>query len=124
MKLHRELGISQKSAWFMLHRLRKPPQGAETGVGPFAGPIEVDETYMGGKRKNMSTKRRKKLTGRGPVGKTAVVGAKDRATKQVSAKAVTSTDKETSDFPFFVTFECQFLEGPDGLSGAGPGRIS
>ena len=92
MKLHRELGISQKSAWFMLHRLRK---AAETGVGPFAGPVEVDETYMGGKRKNMSTKRRKKLTGRGPVGKTAVVGAKDRATKQVSAKAVTSTDKET-----------------------------
>ena len=92
MKLHRELGISQKSAWFMLHRLRK---AAETGVSPFAGPVEVDETYMGGKRKNMSTKRRKKLTGRGPVGKTAVVGAKDRATKQVSAKAVTSTDKET-----------------------------
>ena len=63
MKLHRELGVTQKSAWFMLHRLRK---AAETGVGP----VEGDETYMGGKRRNMSTKRRAKLTGRGAVGKT------------------------------------------------------
>ena len=45
MRLHRELGISQKSAWFILHRLRK---AAETGVGPFAGPVEVDETYLAG----------------------------------------------------------------------------
>ena len=92
MRLHRELGISQKSAWFMLHRLRK---AAESGVSPFAGPVEVDETYIGGKRHNMSTKRRAELTGRGAVGKTAVVGAKDRATKQVAAKAITSTDKAT-----------------------------
>jgi len=41
MRLHREIGISQKSAWFMLHRIRK---AAEAGAGPFAGPVEVDET--------------------------------------------------------------------------------
>ena len=80
MKLYRELGITQKSAWFMLHRLRR---AAEAGNGAFAGPVEVDETYMGGKRANMSNARRKELAGagRGAVGKTAVAGAKDRATK-------------------------------------------
>ena len=49
MKLHRELGITQKSAWFMLHRLRK---AAESGSGMFSGPVEADETYIGGKRAN------------------------------------------------------------------------
>lgn len=77
--------------------------GCGTGRGPFrrrsagalAGPVEVDETYVGGKRKNTPKSKREKLTGRGPVGKTAVVGAKDRETNQVAAKVVTSTDKET-----------------------------
>ena len=94
MKLHRELGITQKTAWFMLHRLRK---AAEASNGAFAGPVEVDETYMGGKRANMSNARRKELagTGRGAVGKTAVVGVKDRATKQVAAKVAEHTDAAT-----------------------------
>lgn len=96
MKLHRELGISQKAAWFLLHRLRKT---AETGQGLFSGPVEVDETYMGGKRANMSNAKRKQLAdegaGRGLVGKVAVVGAKDRATKQVAARVVENTDKPT-----------------------------
>ena len=63
----------------------------------FAGPVEVDETYLGGKRKNMSNAKRKELagTGRGPVGKTAVVGAKDRETNQVAATVIQSTDAET-----------------------------
>ena len=94
MKLHRDLGITQKSAWFLAHRLRSAM--SQNGT-LFAGPVEVDETYVGGRRANMSNARRKELadTGRGPVGKTAVVGAKDRVTKQVSAKVVTSTDKDT-----------------------------
>ena len=94
MKLHRELGIGQKAAWFLMHRLRK---AFESGAGVFAGPVEVDETYVGGKRKNMSNAQRKNRegTGRGPVGKAAVVGVKDRKTKQVRAKAVESIDKET-----------------------------
>ena len=94
MRLHRELGITQKSAWFMLHRLRK---AAENGQGAFSGPVEVDEVYIGGKRKNMSNARRKALadTGRGPVGKAAVVGVKDRESNEVRAKVVTATDKPT-----------------------------
>ncbi len=94
MKLHRDLGITQKSAWFLTHRLRA---ALSQGKTQFNGPVEVDETYFGGKRRNMSNARRKALadTGRGPVGKTAVVGAKDRVTKQVAAQVVLSTDQET-----------------------------
>ena len=94
MKLHRDLGITQKSAWHMAHRLRRA--FAAKG-GPFTGPVEVDETYMGGKRKNMSNAKRRELegTGRGAVGKTAVVGLRDRATNQVRSKVVERTDKPT-----------------------------
>ena len=92
MKLHRDLDITQKSAWHLAHRLRKAFEG---GGSIFAGPVEVDETYMGGRRANMPKAKREKLTGRGAVGKTAIVGAKDRATNQVAAQAVESTDKPT-----------------------------
>ena len=92
MKLHRDIGVSQPTAWFMLHRIR---EAWDEGGGPFDGPVEVDETYMGGKRKNMAKSKRAKLEGRGSVGKTAVVGAKDRATNAVSAKVVKETDAET-----------------------------
>ena len=94
MKLHRDLGVSQKTAWFLSMRIRKA-LSRDGNVGTFNGPVEVGETYFGGKRRNMSNSQRKELTGRGPVGKTAVVGAKDRATNQVVAKVVTSTGKET-----------------------------
>ena len=97
MRLHRELGIGQKAAWFMLHRLREAFAQAETN-GKFQGPVEVDETYMGGKRSNMRLKKRKQLTGRGPVGKTAVVGARDRATKRVKAKVVQDTTRLAREF--------------------------
>ena len=97
MKLHRDIGVTQATAWFMLHRIRQAWESSESKQGPFAGPVEVDETYMGGKRKNMSNARRKALadTGRGAVGKTAVVGVKDRETKRVAARVIESTDKST-----------------------------
>ena len=96
MKLHRDLGVTQKTAWFMQQRIRE----AFAALGPnvrFVGPVEVDETYIGGKRANMSNARRKELagTGRGSVGKVAVVGAKDRASNRGAAKVVTTTDKPT-----------------------------
>ena len=94
MKLHRDLNINQRSAWFLAHRLRVAL--AEKG-GIFAGPVEVDETYFGGRRKNMSNAKRKERagTGRGAIGKTAVIGAKDRETNQVAAKVIEDTDAPT-----------------------------
>ena len=94
MRLHRELGIGQKAAWFMLHRLRK---AFEAEAGPFAGPVEVDETYMGGKCKNMSKAKRKTLTGRGAVGKTArrLSAPRIARRKAVTARVVEHTDKPT-----------------------------
>ena len=94
MKLHRDIGVSQPTAWFMLHRIREGWKQSGPD-GPFSGPVEVDETYFGGKRKNMAASKRRALTGRGTAGKTTVVGAKDRATNQVSAKVVASADKAT-----------------------------
>ena len=93
MKLYREVGIRQATAWFLFQRIR---EGFDLGEGlPFPGPIEVDETHMGGKRKNKPLKKRKALTGRGPLDMTAVAGAKDRATNQVSARVVEHTDART-----------------------------
>ncbi len=94
MKLHRDLGVRQATAWFMLHRIRE----AFADLAPvFEGPVEVDEAYFGGLRKNMSKKRRAELkgTGRGPVGKTAVVAARDRETGQVAARVIERTNAET-----------------------------
>ena len=92
MKLHRDLKITQKSAWFMLHRLREG--WAASGLEKFTGPVEVDETFIGGKEKNKHAHKKLKA-GRGPVGKAIVVGAKDRETNRVSADVVGNTDAKT-----------------------------
>ena len=97
MKLHRDLGITQKSAWFLAHRIRE--HFAEHGE-VFFGSVEVDETFIGGKERNKHVSK-KMNAGRGTVGKTAVAGIKNRETNRVSAAVIQGTTQE--DLQGFVS---------------------
>lgn len=91
MKLSRDLGIAQKNAWHLMHRIREAMRSDDT---LFCGPVEADETYIGGIEANRHESKRS-LAGRGPVNTTPVVGVKDRETNQVSAMPVEYTDSNT-----------------------------
>ncbi|MCY4096290.1 MAG: IS1595 family transposase [Gammaproteobacteria bacterium] len=100
MKLHRDLDVTQTTAWFLAHRIRETFNARTSSTTPdMSGPVEVDEAYFGGLRKNMSNSKRKELAeqgaGRGPDGKTAVVGIKDRDTNTVRVNVVDDTQRDT-----------------------------
>jgi hypothetical protein len=86
-EVSRDLGVSQKSAWHMMHRIRLAMQDDLTG-GKLAGEIEVDETFIGGKARNMhkNDKRRKNLKGGGSAGKAIVLGILQRETEGTPKK--------------------------------------
>ncbi len=87
-EIHRSLGISQKCAWHMLHRIRLAMQDAWTG-GKLSGEVEVDETFIGGKARNMhaDVKARKIQGRRGPEGKAIVAAVLERGGR-VRAKVI------------------------------------
>jgi transposase-like protein len=89
MQIAKEIGVQQKSAWFMLHRLREACGGE---LEKLQGVVEVDEAFFGGKEANKH-EHKKLNAGRGAVGKVAVVGLRERGGR-VIAHPVANTDKE------------------------------
>jgi transposase-like protein len=107
-EIARSTGITQKSAWFMLHRIReamKAEKGGKLGSNE-GGEVEVDEAYVGAKVKNMHHKRKLKIQNelsKVPAwknttryaGKTAIMGMFDRTSREIRAKVVPNTKRET-----------------------------
>ena len=93
MKLHRDIGVTQKTAWFMLQRIREAFKH-DDDESPMSSPTEGDETYMGERERNKHDNQKFKA-GRGTIGKTEIVGAKDRTENEVRAQVVQSTDGTT-----------------------------
>jgi transposase-like protein len=90
-EIHRAIEVTQKTAWFMLHRVRLAMQ-SKFG-GKLSGEVEVDESFIGGLARNMHKgKRSEKITGRGPDGKAIVAAVLERGGK-IRAKVVSSRQK-------------------------------
>jgi transposase-like protein len=102
-EIHRSIGVSQKSAWFMLHRLRLALRTGDIGTklgGTESGGVEVDETFVGGKLKNMHRDRRERFAAKsghtgGATGKAIVMGMLDRDERKVRASVVPNVKRET-----------------------------
>ncbi len=92
-EMARSLGVTQKTAWFMTHRIRLAMQTGS--IEKLSGQVEADETYIGGKARNMHKgKREQKITGRGSSGKVAVMGLLERH-GEVRTKIVPDTKRRT-----------------------------
>ena len=90
-ELARDLGVTQKTAWFMLQRIRLAMQD-DFVDGKLGGTVEVDETFIGGKARNMHTAKRKTASERRNFGKTVVMGMIERG-GEVRAEVITDRQK-------------------------------
>jgi transposase-like protein len=92
----RDLSVTQQTAWFMLHRIRKAMQRGSFEKFGAGGPVEADETMIGGLARFMhKDKKAEKITGTGGAGKELVMGLLDRETGKVRVKHVTNRKRRT-----------------------------
>jgi transposase-like protein len=92
-ELHRSIGVCQKTAWFMLHRIRAAMQSGT--FEKLGGKVEADETFIGGKARNMHKDvKERRITGTGGKDKTAVLGLYDRETGSVYLEVVDGRARE------------------------------
>lgn len=104
-EIHRALGITQKSAWFMLHRIRLAVQsGSFVKLGGPGSEVEVDETFIGGKARNMHAKERRRKGVKDAGAKTIVIGVLQRGGK-VHAKVSPNRKKESIEAVIFPSVE-------------------
>lgn len=96
-ELSRALGVTQKTAWFMLHRIREAMKnGSLMKMGGGSGPVEVDETFVGPRPNRMHRERRLRMQSTEKANqKTIVMGMLDRESRQVRAKVVPNVKRET-----------------------------
>ncbi|MBS1593586.1 MAG: IS1595 family transposase [Bacteroidetes bacterium] len=98
LQLQRDLGITQKTAWFLSHRIRKQ-LGLDLSADKFTGVVEADETFMGGKEGNKhKSKRTKDTQGRSTATKTPVLGVIERGGKVRTRKAIDTSSKSINPF--------------------------
>src|SRR4030095_10598697 len=120
-EIHRAIKVTQKTAWFMLQRGRLAMQG--NAGGKLGGSVEVDESFIGGKARNMhKAERARKITGRGPEGKAIVAAVLERGGK-VRAKVVEDRRKKglqalvNENVETGSNLDRDALQSSDGLAG-------
>jgi transposase-like protein len=119
-EIARDLKVTQKTAWFLLHRIRLAlKNGSWEKFGGTGGAVEVDETFIGGKPKNMHASRRLKMktAQNGYAEKAIVVGMLDRDTRQVRAHMVPNVKRETLQNAILAGIEGKSTVYTDGWSG-------
>ena len=91
-----DIGVTQKSAWFMLHRIRESMKNRSLmKLGRTGGPVEMDETFIGGKLKNMHKSKRQNLKADWYGDKAVVMGMLDRDTREVRTKVIPNVKRST-----------------------------
>jgi transposase-like protein len=119
-ELAKDIGITQKSAWFMLHRIRLAMQ--DGSIEKFSGRVEVDETFIGGKARNMRAEKRAKLLqkGRGAIGKVAVMGLLERNSPERASRIKLRVVRNTRRPGLHKHIKSEVVEGSEIITDALP----
>jgi transposase-like protein len=121
-ELAKDIGITQKSAWFMLHRIRLAMQ--DGSIEKFSGRVEADETFIGGKARNMHADKLAKTKslqkGRGYIGKVAVMGLLERNSPERASRIKLRVVRNTRRAGLHKHIKTEVVEGSEIFTDALP----